>query len=143
MVGFLQRKDCMKFRLCRQFIFYLFIAILFTSGMQVNKNDLHSFFVCESKASTENPQYLNSQVIIFSDYCSNELLQPRNTQYLRNNSKKNSTIPRTRVFSPIAALLTTSQNLFYFEEQHISKMRCTTYSQVAIIEYIHRQDGAK
>ena len=133
----------MKFQWYKKLICYVFIAILFASGMHVEIDNSHSFLACEPQATSENQQYSNSQTFISSDSCTTELLQPRNTQYIKNNSAKRNIIRRVRSFSPTSTLCTIKQNLFYLEEQPLSDVRCSASSQIVIIEYIHRQDGAK
>ena len=132
----------MKIQWYKRLICYIFIAILFASGMHVETDALHSYFACES-STTENQQYSTSTSFISSDYCTNELLQARNTQYIRNHSVSKNSIRRIRSFSPTSTLCTTNQNLFYLEEHQPSNILCSASSQIVIIEYIHRQDGAK
>lgn len=133
----------MKIRLYKKLICYFFIAILFASGMHVNIDESHSFFACESNTSSETPQYSNSKTFISSDYCSTELLQTRNNQYIRNNSVKRSLVRRLKTFTPFYSLLTINKTKFYFEEHQKTSLCCSSSSQIVIIEYIHRQDGAK
>ncbi len=142
-VGFLQRNKRMKLQWYKRLICYVFIAILFASGMQVEIDSSHSFFACESNTTTEESQYNNTHSSIFSDYCTYEQLQSRNAQHIRNNSVRKNIIRRIRSFSPTSTLCTIKQNLFYLEVQHISHLLCSTSSQIVIIKYMHQQDGAK
>lgn len=143
MVGFLQRKYCMKIQWYKQLICYTLIAILSVSGMQVEINNSHSYFACESSTSTETSQYHNTKSYISPDYCTNEQLQSGNIQYIKNTSAKRSIIRRARSFSPASTLCIIKQNLFYLADYYLSPIECSTSNQIVIIEYIHRQDGAK
>ena len=127
----------------KRFICYVFIAILFASGMQVDIDNSHSYFACESKVTTTNQQYRDKQTVISPDYCTNELLQPRNTHYIKNSSTKRLTIRRQRSFTPTLRLDTNKPKLFYLEELHSFGLCVSSSTQIVIIEYIHRQDGAK
>ena len=133
----------MKIQWYKRLICHLFIFILFLSGMQVNIDNSHSYFACESQATTKELKYTNAQTFISSDYCTTELIQPRNQQYIRNNSTKTSAIRRTNNLLFKTYDLENNLKLFYFEEQYISKAPSSRLSQMIIINYIHRQDGAK
>ena len=133
----------MKFKWYKRLICYVFIAILFASGMHVEIDNSHSFLACETKSTTDNLHYGNSQTFISADYCTTEILQPRNTQYIKSNSNKNSSIRRVRSSLPSSTFCSIKHNFFYLEEHYISNILCSTSSQIVIIEYIHRQDGAK
>ena len=133
----------MKFKWYQRLICYVFIAILFASGMHVEIDNSHSFLACETKGTTENSCYSNSQTYISSDYCTPEILQPRNNQYIKSNSNKTSSIRRVRSISLGSTICSIKHSFFYLEEHYISNILSSDSSQEVIIEYIHRQDGAK
>lgn len=141
MVVFLQGIYCMKLHWYKRIICYIFIAILFSSGMHVEINKSHSYFACDSQ-TTSDQQYHNTQALVYTDYCTNELLRPRNTQHIQNNSKQNNVIRRTQ---HILCNLN-SKNTFNssaFELHYLPKAISIPYTSDIILEYIHRQDGAK
>ena len=133
----------MKLQWQKRLICYTLVYILIATGMLVDIDNSHSYFACESDTSTETPQYRNTNAYISPDYCTSEQLQARNTQYIKNNSAKRNTIRRARSFSPTSTLCIMIQNLFYLEEHYLSLIDCSTSSRIIIIEYLHRQDGAK
>ena len=132
----------MKTQWYKRLICYVFIAILFASGMQVNIDESHSYFACDSKSTAETQQYSNTQTFISSEYCTVELLQGRTAQFLRNASSRNHITRRIHTFSPIVSYLL-RQAQYYFESQQRVELLCSTSCQTVIIEYIHRQDGSK
>lgn len=142
MVGFKKRKDSMKVQWYKRLICCLFAVILFASGMCVGIENSHSYLACESTEQSEDSQYKNSQTLISSIYCSNESLQRNNAQEIKNNFKRNI-LRKTRSTILTSIPWITKQKLFYFEEHLLMDVPYSTFSQIVIIEYIHRQDGAK
>ena len=133
----------MKFQWKKQFICYLFIAILLTSGMCVQLYDPHSYFSYELNSTARLPKYETSISIITSDCCTNELLQQSNPHYIRNNPSQRTVLRRAQHLI-IANLNTISRlNLHYFEGHYLTCTLPSTFNKAIIMDYIHRQDGAK
>ncbi len=133
----------MKVLWYKQLICYLFIAILFTSGACTQSNDSRSYFVCEPSSASERSKYEHPNDFITSDYCTNELLQRNHSQCIRNNSANRNIIRRTQNHLFISLDFVTESKLFYFEDYYLTKALSSISSKIIIIEYIHRQDGAK
>ena len=133
----------MNFQWQKRLICYTFIAILLISGMHVKLNTSHSYFACKSNPATESQTYTRKETFVSNDYCTIEFLQPRTFQYIKNNSTNNLVIRKIQNFLFFSLNVENYLETFYSNEYYLTKALPANSSKAIIIDYIHRQDGAK
>ena len=127
----------------KRFISCLITAILLVSGMYVELDNAHSYFACESKAVSEEKYTSNTQQIISAEYCTTESFQRPTSHSIRNNSSNKSSLRRTKCTIHLIPSQITKHNYLYLQEHQLTKVPKSISNQAIIIDFIHRQDGAK
>ena len=127
----------------KRFISCLVTVILLVSGMYIKLDNVHSYFACESKKVSEEIYTSSTQLIISVEYCIEETLQRVSSHSLRNNSANRISFHRIKSTIQLTPSLITKHNFLYLQEYQLTKIPKSISNQAVIIDFIHRQDGAK
>lgn len=128
----------------RRWISILLIIVMMLTGMCFDKSKVHPDFWYTAKGENQNILNISRSVLQNQDFCTEDLLgihikNGTSIQESRTNIKVNS---KVRVVLSILENL--SQGSMYIAENAVEKVICNAvFSTVAIIGYIHRQDGKK
>lgn len=114
------------------------------SGMCFDCPKADSFFSYVDSRENQNIYRLSKSVLVNQDLCTEDLIGERTsgstyTQESRSGSKLNS---KLRIV--LSLLEIPPENPAYIAEAAgVNVVSNTTYSSLAVIDYIHRQDGKK
>lgn len=128
----------------KKWISIILVIVIMLTGMCFENTKADSYFWYTDCKENQSTLDISRCVLINQDLCTQDLIGERTSNSTFSQESQSNIKSNSKLRIVLSLLENLPENPTYISESTIENVVCnTTYSSVAIISYIHRQDGKK